>query len=99
MTEYTNYTTANISGFTDAFSYTQEVVQTATGYDLFVPIVVIMVFGGFFIISLSFGIGKAFAYSSFMTTIALFLLVAANIVAPIYLIWAIIFLALGVFLL
>ena len=92
MVTYLNYSnTTNITGFASALDYSNNVMQVATGYnDAFGLAVIATVFLGFYIIGSRYTQERALLYSSFMTTIAAFVLVSGNFLNPNWLILSII---------
>lgn len=89
---YTTYKNAtNITGFGDAFDYSSEVMRTATGNaDAFGLMIISTIFIGFFIVGSRYTQERALVFSTFMTTIAAFLLVSGNFLSPNWLIFLII---------
>ena len=99
MVNYTNYSDANITGFTGLFNYTATIMKEGTGVDLFVPNFIVLIFFIFFSVSIALGFARALSYSLFMCSISIFLLVAAALVDPIYLVWSLILTAGAIFML
>ena len=87
MVTYTNYSNAtNITGFDKAMDYSAGVMQTATGWsDAYGLSVLAVIFIGFYIIGSKYTQERAFLYSSIMTSIAAYILVSGNFLAPQYL--------------
>jgi len=88
---YTNYSTANVTGFGGAFDYSKTVMTTATGNsNAFGLMVIGTIFICFYIIGSRYTQERAFMYSTFMTTIVAFLMVSGNYLDPMYLILCIV---------
>lgn len=84
---YTNYTTANVTGFAAAFDYSKSVMTLATGSpDAFGLMVVSTIFICFYIIGSRFTQERAVLYSTFMATVVAFLMVSGNYLDPMWLI-------------
>ena len=80
MVTYGN--TSNITGFAGAFDYTGSAINSATGYDVFGPLLLGMVFLGFFLIGSRYTQERALLFSAFMTTIAAFIMVSGSFLDP-----------------
>lgn len=80
MVTYAN--TSNISGFAGAFDYTGSAINMATGYDVFAPLVLGMIFLGFFMVGSKYTQERAFLFSTFMSTIAAFIMVSGGFLDP-----------------
>ena len=80
MVTYAN--TSNITGFASAFDYSGTVINAATGYDAFSPLMLGIIFLGFFIIGSKYTQERALLYSSFMTVIAAFIMTSGGFLDP-----------------
>lgn len=94
MTSFLNYTMPfNITGFPEAMDYTNGVMQTAVGSQFYGPLVLLLAFLGFYAVSSNFSSERSLSFSMFMTALIAFLLVSAQILDPIYIVWVVILLA------
>ena len=89
---YTTYANAtNMTGFGAAFDYSKTVMTTATGNPhAFGLMVISTIFICFYIIGSRYTQERAFMYSTFMTTVVAFLMVAGNFLDPLWLMLCII---------
>ena len=82
MVTYAN--TSNITGFDSAFDYSAGVINQSVGYDAFGPMMMIIVFLGFYVVGSKYTQERAFFFSSFMTTIACFIMVSGHYLDPMW---------------
>ena len=100
MVDMSNYALpVNITGFDSAMNYTSTVFIQGTGYDFTGGLLILSIFIGFTIIGAKYTQERAFAFSTFMTTIAAFIMVSGGFLAPEFLMLCIIGFVMAVFLL
>lgn len=87
MTNYINYTVANVSSFAGAYDYASTVLQQGSGVfspDLFAMLVLFGIFMVFTGISIKYNQERAVLYGSFMTVIASSLMVSGGLLSPLW---------------
>jgi hypothetical protein len=80
FTTYGN--TSNVTGFDTAFDYSAGVINQGIGYDAFAPMMLGIMFLGFFIIGSKYTQERAFLFSTFMTSIGAFIMTSGGYLNP-----------------
>ena len=86
MTDYINYTLVNATSLSDALLGSATSFETGTGYDLFFPFVLLLFILGGAVMGAKYGQAKAMTYAALIGDIIGFMMVAAGLLDPIYLI-------------
>ena len=86
MTELINYTLVNATTLTGALEGSAESMNLATGFDMFMPLMLLFFVLGGAVIGAKYGQAKSMTYAAVLGDIIAFLLTAAGLLNPIYLI-------------
>jgi hypothetical protein len=86
MTNYINYSTANISGFAQGYDYGGTIMNQGTGLgtDMFSLLILFGIFMVFTGISMKFNQERAFLYGLFVTCVATSLLISGQLLNPLW---------------
>jgi hypothetical protein len=76
--------TSNVTGFDSAFDYSAVAIQQSVGYDAFGPMIMVLVFLGFYTVGSKYTQERAFFFASFMATIVSFLMVSGHYMDPMW---------------
>lgn len=83
MTEFISYnSTQNITSFSQGLDYTATAINAGVGYDVFGVSILLVIFLGFYVIGSKYTQERALMFSTFMATVAAFILTSGHFLHP-----------------